>query len=405
MSNLHILLVADGRSAITRRWLQGLLTVGYRVSVVSTFPCQPLPGVEKFIVLPVAFGAFASSGSGGPPNAPGRGLPRSVSGLRLLMLKGRYLLGPLTLPYYGAQLRKIISQVQPDIVHALRIPYEGMLAAYTPPTTPLIVSIWGNDLTLHASGSASMGSLTAKVLERADGLIADAQRDIRLGREWGFAAEKPALVVPGNGGIDLMEIERIRANPFDLFANTIPAGMPLVVNPRGIRPAYVRNDVFFQAIPLVLERHPEVTFVCPAMAGQEDALKWVRRLKLQYKVRLLHYLPQAHLWDLFVRAEISVSISQHDGMPNTLLEAMACNCFPVVGDLESIREWITPGVNGLLVEPTRAQSLADAILVALEDPELRRAAAAENSRLIRERAEVGVVRRKVAAFYDRFKAG
>jgi glycosyltransferase involved in cell wall biosynthesis len=96
------------------------------------------------------------------------------------------------------------------------------------------------------------------------------------------------------------------------------------------------------------------------------------------------------------------SISQHDGTPNTLLEAMACGCFPVAGDIESIREWITPGVNGLLVEPSSPQGAAEAILTALESPEMRKSAADLNGRLIRERAEVGLVRNTIREFYTRF---
>ncbi len=41
----------------------------------------------------------------------------------------RQWLGPLTLPGAARQLRLLIDQVQPDLVHAMRIPYEGMLAA------------------------------------------------------------------------------------------------------------------------------------------------------------------------------------------------------------------------------------------------------------------------------------
>ena len=112
------------------------------------------------------------------------------------------------------------------------------------------------------------------------------------------------------------------------------------------------------------------------------------------------YLPQAQVWDLFQRADISVSVSMHDGTPNTLLEAMACGCFPIVGDIESLREWITPGMNGLLVEPDKPQALAEASCWPLTIPELRTAAAEINQKLIRERAEVNLVRAQMQIFYE-----
>jgi hypothetical protein len=294
--------------------------------------------------------------------------------------------------------------VQPDLVHALRIPYEGMLASFTPPGVPLAVSIWGNDLTLHAGGSPAMADLTRRTLKRASALIADAARDIRLGRAWGFDARKPCLVVPGSGGLDLAEIERTRANAaegiYEPALEALPPAVPLVLNPRGFRTGSVRSDTFFQAIPLVLERKPGVAFACAAMAGQPEAMRWMDRLKLHGKLTLLPLLPQPHLWRLFLRAEISVSISQHDGTPNSLLEAMALGCFPIAGDIESLREWITPGLNGLLVPPDSPPALAEAILLALDNPALRARAAQENARRVAAQAEVGVVREKIEGLYQ-----
>ena len=102
-----------------------------------------------------------------------------------------------------------------------------------------------------------------------------------------------------------------------------------------------------------------------------------------------------------MRAEVSVSVSAHDGTPNSLLEAMACGCFPIAGDIESIREWITPGVNGLLVEPSKPQALAEAILLALDHPELRSSAAEANLKIIQQHAEVNLVRSQIQVFYKR----
>lgn len=396
---MHILLVADGRSPITRRWIQGLQKMQPRITLVSTFPCENVPGVEALYVIPAAFGRFAGSQAGTSTGAPS-GFRRLLGRFRRMVVAARYLLGPLTLPFYGRRLRLLVQRLRPDVVHALRIPFEGMLAAYTPPGTPLVVSIWGNDITLHARRSGTMARITRKVLRRADGLLADARRDIRLGMEWGFSAEKPHLVVPGSGGIDLDEVRRARREKA-WAAENFPVGVPLVINPRGFRPGSVRNEVFFQSIPIILQHRPGVVFLCPGMAGQIEALRWVRRLKLDSQVRLLPYLPQNQLWDLFFRADVSVSVSAHDGTPNSLLEAMACGCFPVAGDIESLREWITPGVNGLLVDPDKPNALAEAVLLALENAQLRANAAQINLGLVAERAEADMVQARVEEFYRR----
>jgi len=398
---MHILLVADGRSPITRRWVGALVALQHQVSLVSTFPCDEVAGVADLHVLPVAFAGLGGSQVGVPGGAtPGRSR-QLVSRFRPVFMSGRYFLGPLTLPFYARRFRRLVDEIKPDLVHALRIPFEGMLAAQTPASIPLAVSIWGNDLTYHANGSPWMKAYTLRTLRRADGLLADARRDIRLGQLWGFLPEKPALVVPGGAGIDLAEMHRLRAKFVESFADLLPAGVPLVVNPRGFRPGSVRNDIFFQAIPLVLERKPKAFFVCTGMAGQPEALRWVQQLKLDGHIRLLPYLPQPQLWDLFVRANTFVSVSAHDGTPNSFLEGIACGCFPIVGDIESLREWVTPGLNGFLVESDKPQALADALVVALDNPELLAGAAEKNLQLISQRAEAGMVRAQIEIFYQR----
>jgi glycosyltransferase involved in cell wall biosynthesis len=388
---MRILFVADGRSPITLSWLRAWTEGGEEVHLVSSFPCDRPRGLASFHVLPVAFG-----GMGG---GQGRGVRRKagwVGRFRGALRPLRYLLGPLSLPAHQVRFRAMTDEIAPDLVHALRIPFEGMLAEATPPGIPLVVSIWGNDLTLHARGSFLMAAWTRRTLRRAQGLLADAGRDLRLGKEGGFSG--PSLEVPGAGGIRLDEIRAALSAPVQ-FPQPLPEGIPLIVNPRGSRPGSLRNDIFFQAIPRVLAKIPQARFVCPPLAGDAEAERWVETLGIAGQTLLWPRLGQAQLWALLGRAQVYVSPSVHDGTPNSLLEAMACGCFPVVGNIESMREWITPGVNGLLVEATDVQAVAEGLVAALSDPGLRRRAANENARLVAARAEYGRCMAQARAFY------
>jgi glycosyltransferase involved in cell wall biosynthesis len=156
----------------------------------------------------------------------------------------------------------------------------------------------------------------------------------------------------------------------------------------------------FKAIPLVLREIPEARFVCPTMQGVAQAERWVDELKIRSAVTLLPQLSRQAMAEWFRQARVAVSPATHDGTPNTLLEAMACGCFPVAGDLESVREWISDGENGLLVDPSNPSDLANAILRALHDESLRRAASRQNRELILQKAEYGAVMQKADAFYE-----
>jgi glycosyltransferase involved in cell wall biosynthesis len=117
-------------------------------------------------------------------------------------------------------------------------------------------------------------------------------------------------------------------------------------------------------------------------------------------VDLLPFQTRQQIAGLYQQSQIVVSLTTHDGTPNTLLEALACGCFPVAGDLESLREWITHGENGLLVGAGDAVTLAEAMILAFSRPELRNQAAEINQNLIRERAEYGKVMSTASSFYQ-----
>ncbi|HET8563634.1 MAG TPA: glycosyltransferase, partial [Candidatus Binatia bacterium] len=97
--------------------------------------------------------------------------------------------------------------------------------------------------------------------------------------------------------------------------------------------------------------------------------------------------------------QIVASPSIHDGTPNSLLEGIACGCFPVAGDLESIREWITPHENGLLFDAMDPHSIANAILTGFENKNLRSKAAGLNKKIIAARAEYQRNMQRAGAFY------
>ncbi len=395
---MRLLFVADGRSPTAVNWIRYFVDRGHEVHLASTFACQPQLELASLTFVPVAF-SQAKQTAGNPADKPGFIrrvlLNRSAIGLRTGL---RQWLGPVTLPTASRALADLIRKLQPDLVHAMRIPYEGMLAAQALQQLrrdtamhlpPLLISVWGNDFTLHARSNPWLGSLTRKTLQVAGALHTDCQRDQRLARSLGFADGKPTIVLPGGGGIRL-----------DLFEPpTEEAPTSTVINPRGLR-AYVRNDVFFRSIPLILQAQPAARFICPAMAGEREAERWVKELGISSSVDLLPRQTPQQMADLYRCSQVAVSPSLHDGTPNTLLEAMACGCFPIAGDIESLREWITPPANGLLVDPTSPAALAQAVLQALADPGLRRVAAIRNRQIIAERADYRRVMPQAEAFYE-----
>jgi glycosyltransferase involved in cell wall biosynthesis len=390
---MKLLFVADGRSPIALNWIAGFIEQGDEVHLVSTFLCESELKLASLSINPIAFSRARIKPAGQKSLVGGRSRLAGSEGIQL-RTQLRHWLGPLTIPSSGKQLQRLVREIQPDLVHALRIPYEGMLAASALaalPEVPLIVSVWGNDFTLHAQATPLMSRYTLRTLRRADALHTDCQRDLRLARQLGFPSNKPVMVLPGNGGIRL-----------DVFHPPGPfrEGQNSVINPRGFR-AYVRNEVFFRSAAMVLSAQPGVKFYCPAMQDEPQAHRWLHEFGISGNVELLPNLTREQMADLFRSAQVAVSPSTHDGTPNTLLEAMACGCFPIAGDIESLHEWITPGLNGLLVNLDDPRALSEATLIALRSPELRAQAGQHNWQLVTERAEYRMVMREARQLYQK----
>jgi glycosyltransferase involved in cell wall biosynthesis len=151
----------------------------------------------------------------------------------------------------------------------------------------------------------------------------------------------------------------------------------------------------------VMREIPNVFFLCSAMQNNSFAEKWVRKLDIGHAARLLPTVPREQMADLFRLAHVSVSPSVHDGTPNSLIESMACGCFPVAGDIESVREWIIDEQNGLLCDPRNTGSVAQAIVRALEDQGLRDSAREINIGLVDERADYDKIMLEAEEFYLR----
>ncbi len=394
---MKILFVADGRSPIALNWIKYWTARDHQVYLASTYLCKVDLPLTRVDFVPAAFSRAKTSAPASTVKKKSLLWGAATLKLRIAL---RHWLGPLTLPKAAQRLNEIVAEVKPDIVHAMRVPYEGMLAGMAKELSgefpTLLVSIWGNDFTLHAPASPLMGHYTKLALRNADALHTDCERDIHLAAHWGFDTTRPSTVLPGSGGIDM-----------DVFypPDILPPHMGgvrggTIINPRGFR-GYVRNDTFFKSIPLVLKERPDAKFICPTMAGEAQAEAWVRDLGIEKSVELTPPLAREQLADTFRSAQILVSPSTHDGTPNSLIEGMACGCFPIAGDLDSIREWIRDGENGLLIDPSKPQELADAILRALKDESLRKQALEENQKIITSRTEYQHCMAEAERFYKK----
>jgi glycosyltransferase involved in cell wall biosynthesis len=134
------------------------------------------------------------------------------------------------------------------------------------------------------------------------------------------------------------------------------------------------------AIAGLASLQPELALEC-AGSGDRDALeKRAHALGIADRVTLHGWIDTTTRDVLLARATVFVLPSHAEGLPISLLEAMAAGCPVIASAVGGVPDLIVDGVNGLLVPAGDAQSLAFAIHRVLRDPAL----AAQLSRAGRE---------------------
>jgi len=204
---MHICYIADARSPIAKSWISYFVPRNHRVTIVSSYPCdhEEMPGTRVF-EFPFALSSFSRQCHIDNDSHGSSVIRRVLSNLRggRIQAASHYLrtwVAAFNVRRRAKVLTALIEDLQPDIVHAMRLPFDGFLAATALKHVPLVLSVWGNDFTLFANQNRKLAALTNSAMQRADGLHCDCNRDLNLGLARGFAVNKPWRVFPGNGGV------------------------------------------------------------------------------------------------------------------------------------------------------------------------------------------------------------
>ena len=89
-------------------------------------------------------------------------------------------------------------------------------------------------------------------------------------------------------------------------------------------------------------------------------------------VRQVGRIPFGDLPSQFQACDVFLLPSLVEGLPQTLLEAMACGLPVVAAEATGATNLVRDGETGTLVDPSDLDGFADALAAYAEDPELRR---------------------------------
>jgi glycosyltransferase involved in cell wall biosynthesis len=182
----------------------------------------------------------------------------------------------------------------------------------------------------------------------------------------------PARVVTLRNGVDL---DRFRPGDRELARAEAGFGRRTLL---AVGHLIERKDHEFiiRALPGV----PDVDLVIVGEGPLKKRLLAVAaELGVADRVRILPNVPQARLVTYYTAATLSVLTSRHEGMPNVVLESLACGTPVVATVVEGVPELLEDPAAGLLVRERTPAALAagiNALLARLPAPDRTRAHAA-----------------------------
>jgi glycosyltransferase involved in cell wall biosynthesis len=301
---------------------------------------------------------------------------------------------------WAEAVRRLVREIRPDVLHAHQVSSAGWLAAAAG-YHPFEVTAWGSDLLVNPQRSRAQRWLARWVLRRADYVtcVSAALADVALT----LGADRQRVEVAPWG------VDTGIFHPLDeparraLRAQLALADGPVVASLRAFQPIYNPLDVA-QAIAPVLARVPAVQFVVfvynedPALLARFKDL--VEAAQGGEAVRYIHDLPHDQAIAQYLQvADAAISVPSSDGTPLSVLEAMACGAVPVVSDVPSLREWIEPQENGLLVPVGDSTALGAAVANVLAHAPAQERMRRQAVATVRARGDREVLMRRHEAIY------
>ncbi|MEI8386064.1 MAG: glycosyltransferase [Verrucomicrobiota bacterium] len=180
----------------------------------------------------------------------------------------------------------------------------------------------------------------------------------------------------------------------------LPDNVPVVAAVGRLNPQK-RFSLFIRVAAEVLKRHPGAVFLLAGEGPEEGMLrKLARESGLEERLHFCGYVPDAR--QVYLAADVLLMPSLFEGLPMTLLEAMAMRVPVVASALDGIAEVVDDGRDGFLVPSGDAKIFCERVCQLIENPSLARDMGAAASEKISRRFSAGRMCREVEQIYDRF---
>jgi glycosyltransferase involved in cell wall biosynthesis len=274
------------------------------------------------------------------------------------------------LPRLVFDLRRIIKEIKPDLIHAGPIQTCTFIAALSG-FRPILAMSWGFDLVRDADLNLWMRWVTRYTLKRSTFFTSDAYVSRDKAVAFGMDSKKTVIFPWGTDIKHFVPKKAKRTKKSSVAKNR----KSKTVNPKSITLFCSRSweanygvDILAKAFVKVANMNRDVNLI---LLGEGSQGAKIRQILMNGGVmERVHFGGQVGQRDLprwYHMADIYISPSHVDGSSVTLMEALACGLPCLVSDIPGNKEWVEDGVNGWLFRDGDVDDLVGKILHAIKN--------------------------------------
>lgn len=168
-------------------------------------------------------------------------------------------------------------------------------------------------------------------------------------------------------------------------------------------------DVLLKAFKQILSCHPETHLHILGSsklqigdAFEEELRGFVRDNQLEASITFHGDVDNVE--DYLKEADIFAFPSRHEGLPNALLEAMACGLPVVATSIGGVVDIVKDGINGILVKPDDVNSFNKALGRLIDSPDLRKNLGTAARRIVEEFYSLEAIAQRYIELYKEMAA-
>lgn len=254
------------------------------------------------------------------------------------------------------KLRKIIHQINPDIIHAGPIQTCGFVTALTG-FTPLITMSWGSDILVDSEKNFIWRWITKYTLKKTSVLIGDCEVVKNKANRMGFS-ENRIVIFPW--GIDLNHFQPGKNLQ---IRNQLAWNEKFVLLTLRSWEKLYGVEIVARAFVLASKSEPDLRLILLGKGSLEEEIKTIfEEAGIKDRVYWGGVIGQQELPDYYHASDLYISASYSDGSSVSLMEALASGLPVLVSDIPGNKEWIDHDKNGWLFKTGSVKNLADSIL-------------------------------------------